>query len=90
MARLLALVLLIPTFAFGQSTEDAPADSEETPDVRYQARTEIDMDGVGVDGSLIGPDGALVSERSKRGKSPLFHPRTNFDPEMVQSVTQVR
>lgn len=48
------------------------------------------MDGVGVDGSLIGPDGALVSERSKRGRSPLFHPRADFDVEMVESVTQVR
>ena len=89
MARLFVLCLLIPTFAFGQSTEEEPVDPE-TPEVRYQARTEIEMDGAGVDGSLNGPNGALVSERSKRGKSPLFHPRTNFDPEMVQSVTQVR
>ena len=68
--------------AFGQD--------EEEPKVIYKSRTEIDFDGVEVDGELVKPQGALLLDRKRANFNPLIKLRKDFDDEMDKSVDEVK
>ena len=59
-------------------------------EVIYKAKTEIDFEGVEVEGVLIKPDGALIKEREGAHFNPLIKLRTDFSPEMAQSVSEIK
>lgn len=78
--------LLIGGTAFAQDEVDA--DSGRT--IKYKERTEIDFEGVNVDGELVKPSGALLMEVKRSQFNPLIRMRENFDKEMRQSIDEVK
>ena len=59
-------------------------------DVRYKDRTEIDFEGVDVTGQLVKPQGALLLDRKRASFNPLIKLRADFNPEISNSVTEVK
>lgn len=85
LAALLALPFIaLPAFAQDEAVED---DSRE---VKYKERTEIDFEGVDVTGELVKPQGTLLLDRRKADFNPLIKLRESFDTEMKQSVDEVK
>ena len=68
----------------------AHAKDEEKPKVIYKQKTEIDFEGVEVDGALVKPQGSLLLERKHAKFNPMIKLRTDFDDEMEQSVNEVK
>ena len=50
----------------------AYANDEEEPKVIYKQKTEIDFDGVEVDGTLVKPQGSLLLERKHAKFNPMI------------------
>ena len=65
-------------------------DKKEEPKVVYKERTEIDFEGVEVQGELIKPQGSLLLERKHAKFNPMIRLRTDFDDEMDKSVDEVK
>jgi hypothetical protein len=63
---------------------------DEDRDVRYRSRTEIDFEGVDVTGQLVKPQGALLLDRKRASFNPLIKLRTDFNPEISNSVTEIK
>ena len=76
------LWLLIISMAFG---EDEP-----TPQIVYKQETEIDFEGLEIEGELLKPHGAIVQERKGAAFNPLIQLRTDFNREMSESVKAVK
>jgi len=70
--------------AFGQDSDDSGRS------VKYKARTEIDFEGVDVSGELVKPSGSLLLDRRKANFNPLIQLRENFNPEMRESINEVK
>lgn len=72
----------------------APAFAQEADEsgrsVKYKERTEIDFEGVDVQGELVKPQGQLLLDRRKASFNPLIRLRTEFNNEMKQSVDEVK
>lgn len=80
---LIGLTLALPAAAQG----DLPA---ESPIIQYKAVTEIDIEGVSVEGTIDGPSIALLAETNRKGFAPMIHLRLDFNVEMVESVDLLR
>ncbi len=65
-------------------------DNEEEPKVVYKQKTEIDFDGVEVQGELVKPQGSLLLERKHAKFNPMIKLRTDFDDEMDKSVQEIK
>ena len=79
---LLAILLFAPAHAGDEE--------EESRDVVYKQRTEIDFEGVEIQGQLVKPQGALVLDRKRASFNPLIKLRTDFDDEMNKSVDEIK
>jgi hypothetical protein len=64
--------------------------AQEDRSVKYQKRTEIDFEGVDVSGELVKPQGALLLDRKRASFNPLIKVRTDFNPEMSESVREIK
>lgn len=58
--------------------------------IQYQKQTEIDFESVEVEGKMIKPDGAIVTDRSKATFNPMIQLRQDFLSEMSQSVKAIK
>lgn len=85
----IALPLALITFAASLATP-ARAQDEEEANVRYKEKTEIDFEGVDVAGELVKPSGSLLVDRKKAQFNPLIDLRSDFNPEMRESVNEVK
>ena len=65
-------------------------EKEEEPKVVYKQRTEIDFEGVEIDGELVKPQGSLVLDRRHAKFNPMIRLRTDFDDEMDKSVQEIK
>ena len=65
-------------------------DDEDTANVRYKKKTEIDFNDLSVDGELKKPHGAYLLDKRQSSFNPLIRLKENFNEEMVNSVNQVR
>lgn len=74
------LIFLI-SLAYGQ---------DQGRDVQYKSRTEIDFEGVDVTGQLVKPQGALLLDRKRASFNPLIKLRADFNPEISNSVTEIK
>ena len=86
MKKLVTLIVfsLFATPAFAQDVD------EDGNIITYKKKTEIDFEGVEVEGELVKPQGALLLERKKASFNPLIQLRENFNIEMNQSVNQIK
>jgi len=82
---LFAILLSGPAYA-----DDDREESSEPREVVYKQRTEIDFEGLEIQGELVKPQGALLLERQRASFNPLIKLRTDFDDEMEQSVDQIK
>tara|TARA_R110001583_G_scaffold38769_1_gene124955 strand:+ start:1019 stop:1264 length:246 start_codon:yes stop_codon:yes gene_type:complete len=65
-------------------------DNKKEPKVVYKQRTEIDFEGVEIDGELVKPQGSLVLDRRHAKFNPMIRLRTDFDDEMDKSVQEIK
>jgi hypothetical protein len=56
----------------------------------YQQRTEIDFEGIDVEGEMVKPQGSLIMERTHATFNPLIELRTDWNPEMRRSVELIK
>ena len=80
-----ALLLSLPAIA-----EDEKKSSTEDRAVIYKQRTEIDFEGLEIEGQLVKPSGALVLDRKAGSFNPLIKLRTDFNEEMAKSVDEIK
>ena len=66
------------------------ANDEEKTKVVYKQKTEIDFEGLEIEGQLLKPHGAVIQERKGAAFNPLIQLRTNFQVEMSQSVSDIK
>ena len=67
-------------------------DDEPTPGqkVIYKEKTEIDFEGLDINGELVKPQGALLLDRKRASFNPLIKLRTDFNDEMDRSVDEIK
>ena len=56
----------------------------------YREKTEVDFEALDVEGNLKKPGNEFVMSRQDVLFNPLLPPRTDFNPEMLQSIDDVR
>jgi len=78
------------TFIFLSLLNVAHAQNDEKPEVKYKDKTEIDFEGVEIEGELVKPQGALLLERKRAHFNPLITLRSNFNKEMNGSVNDIK
>ena len=70
-----------------------PANAQERGDndrIVYKQRTEIDFDGVDIQGELVKPAGTLLLDRRAAAFNPLIKLRENWNPEIKESIRMIR
>ncbi|MHA2403218.1 MAG: hypothetical protein ACXADH_09540 [Candidatus Kariarchaeaceae archaeon] len=72
-------LLLIATLSHAEETQ-----------IVYKQKTEIDFEGVDVEGELVKPEGRLITEREVAKFNPLIKLRYDFNEEMSQSVNDIK
>lgn len=73
-----------------QDADEANVVEEDGKKVRYKATTEINFDGVDVEGEIKKPAGSYLLDRKRSKFSPLIKFRPDFDKEMLQSVDEIK
>jgi hypothetical protein len=68
----------------------ANEEAEEDRKIVYKQKTEIDFEGVEVEGQLVKPQGSLILNRRAAHFNPLIKLRTDFDDMMDDSVKEVK
>ena len=68
----------------------AYANNEEEPKVIYKQKTEIDFEGVEIEGELVKPQGALLLDRKRAQFNSMIKLRTDFDDLMDESVDEIK
>lgn len=81
-ALILSLILLPPHAA--RAADDGEAK------VVYKSKTEIDFEELEIEGVLQKPQSQLVLERKKANFNPLIKLRTDWNPEIDQSVDEIK
>lgn len=64
--------------------------NKEEPKVVYKAKTEIDFEGIEIQGELVKPQGSLILDRRRSKFNPLIELRRDFDDEMENSVNEIK
>jgi len=86
----LSRVLLVAAIGGITSGFALAQDEEGDRKVQYKQKTEIDFEGLDVNGELVKPSGAMVLDRKKASFNPLIKLRTDFNAEMEQSIDEVK
>jgi len=77
------IFLLLASIALADGDEDDRK-------VQYKQKTEIDFEGLEVEGVLQKPQGALVLERKQASFNPLIKLRTDWNVEIDRSTQEVK
>lgn len=81
-ALILSLILLSPHAAHAGDDSDTR--------IVYKSTTEIDFEDLEIEGTLQKPQSQLVLERKKANFNPLIKLRTDWNPEIDQSVDEIK
>jgi hypothetical protein len=79
--------------AFAQDTtpSDTTAGTDDSGQkVLYKKKTEIDFEGLDVNGELVKPSGMLLLDRKRASFNPLIKIRSDFNEEMAASVDEIK
>jgi hypothetical protein len=90
MTRFLVRAFALSIALTGLAAPAFAQDEEEDRKVVYKSKTEIDFEGLNVDGELQKPQSALVLDRKKASFNPLIKLRLDFNEEMEQSIDDVK
>jgi glutaredoxin-related protein len=66
------------------------AQADETKIIKYQSQTEIDFEAIDILGEMVKLQGSIIMERSNAKFNPLIELRTDWNPEMIQSVGHIK
>ena len=66
------------------------AQENEGDTIIYKKQTEIDFEGIEVEGALVKPQGSLIQERRSISFNPMIRIRTDFNPEMSTSINNIK
>lgn len=80
-------LLLLASLAFAGDSTELDDDGRK---ITYKSKTEIDFEGLEVEGVLQKPQSALVLERKKANFNPLIKIRTDWNSEIAESVDEVK
>ena len=83
------MILLLLTLNLAQASDDVER-NEKGERVVYRNKTEIDFEDLEIEGILQKPQSALVLERKKAQFNPLIQLRLNFNPEIEQTVDDIK
>ncbi len=75
------ILYFLMALAYGQDTDKQ---------IQYQKRTEIDFEALDIEGEMVKPQGSLLMERQKTKFNPLIELRMDWNPEMNDSVRQIK
>lgn len=84
--RSLLLMLALGSTAFAQQDDT----TEDGTRIRYKAVTEIEIEGLEIEGQLVGPSHGYVVVRKRASFNPLITLRTDFNAEMSSSVAEIK
>jgi hypothetical protein len=85
-----SMLFALSLFAQPALAQEEVEPARETREVKYRQRTEIEFDGITLEGTLAGPEANLVGERARPVFPPLIELRKSFQTEMTQSVDAVK
>lgn len=74
--------LLLISIALGQDEEDRK--------VIYKKETEIDFEGIEIEGQMVKPNGTIITDRTGATFNPLIQLRLDFSNEMTQSIKEIK
>ena len=66
------------------------AEESDNRAIIYKKQTEIDFEGIDIEGQLVKPQGALINERSRAAFNPLIQLRTDWNQEISDSVKAIK
>ena len=69
---------------------DTPEEPTNERQIVYKQRTEIDFEGLEIEGTLVRPQGALILDRTAGSFNPLIRLRMDFEPELNNSVNYIK
>lgn len=84
------VTLVAAAFAVPALAQDDGAEDDRGQKVVYKKKTEIDFEDVSVEGELKKPHGQFMVEKRQAAFNPLIKMRTDFNPEMYDSVNEVK
>ena len=84
--RFLILFLMFSATAMA----DTPEEPTNERQIVYKQRTEIDFEGLEIEGALVRPQGALILDRTAGSFNPLIRLRMDFEPELNNSVNYIK
>jgi len=84
--RFLILLLMFSATAMA----DTPEEPTNERQIVYKQRTEIDFEGLEIEGALVRPQGALILDRTAGSFNPLIRLRMDFEPELNNSVNYIK
>ena len=64
--------------------------SEPEPKILYKKQTEIDFEGLEIEGELLKPHGSVIRERKPAPFNPLIELRTDFQKEITESAYNIK
>lgn len=68
----------------------AHATDDEEGKVIYKQKTEIDFEDLEIEGVLERPSSSLIQDRKSAKFNPLIKLRENWDPEIDQSIGDIK
>jgi len=60
------------------------------PVIKYKKETEIDFEGLEIEGELLKPMGSVIRDRKVAPFNPLLSLRTDFNQEIKQSALEIK
>lgn len=81
---------LFITLLLAPAVSHADDSNKEEPRVVYKQKTEIDFEGVEIEGELVKPQGALLLDRKRASFNSMVWIRTDFDDEMDKTVEEIK
>ena len=63
---------------------------EPEPVIKYKKETEIDFEGLEIEGELLKPMGSVIRDRKVAPFNPLISLRTDFNQEIIKSAHEIK
>jgi len=84
------LRIILTAFLLLLSGHAWAGDEEDSRQVVYKQKTEIDFEDLEIEGILQKPQSALVLERKKANFNPLIKLRTDWNDKLDESVDEIK
>lgn len=81
------IIFLLASLAFADDSDENKGDSRK---IVYRQKTEIDFEGLEIEGILQKPQSSLVIDRKKASFNPLIKLRTNWSDEIESSTDEIK